>query len=377
MADSSSADQNELYLELGTAPTRENYQYRYSNLAAGKPEIVVPSAACGNLVHPAVQRQRAGPKQLRARRRHGSDHPDQPDSRPLRHQRPATLTLSAAGFDSMTAVQFVAADGTTYSPSSTLLISPTEMTAVFPAGSVPAGQYSVKVVEPSVGSSTLPNGFTMVQGGEPNLVTNVIVPNPIGYHIASTIYVEYSNTGNVAMPAPLLSLSATMNGQEGALHDAQCGPPGFRLLDLVHAPRLQPVGANPRQRCHPGLARAGRIGEFTGLLRGLAVEPVGSLPSPDLLHLGRPHDGRHHAHPLVHDSVELSATGSRHRGLERRVPKLCRRWSAVPGAIMSRRSTTAPRISASWARMSPTSASCGVSRFKRPAASPRLKRCRR
>jgi RHS repeat-associated protein len=49
------------------------------------------------------------------------------------------------------------------------------------------------------------------------LTTNIIVPNPIGRHIASTIYVDYSNTGNIPMAAPLLALTATANGQQGAL----------------------------------------------------------------------------------------------------------------------------------------------------------------
>ena len=35
-----------------------------------------------------------------------------------------------------------------------------------------------------------------------------MLPDAIGRHIASTFYVEYSNTGSQAMPAPLLVVSA-------------------------------------------------------------------------------------------------------------------------------------------------------------------------
>ena len=56
----------------------------------------------------------------------------------------------------------------------------------------------------------------MQQGGSPNLVTNLIVPGAIGNHIPATLYVEYANTGNAPMPAPLLILTATRNGVTGA-----------------------------------------------------------------------------------------------------------------------------------------------------------------
>ena len=56
----------------------------------------------------------------------------------------------------------------------------------------------------------------MTAPGTANLVTHLVLPNEMGRHISSTIYVEYSNTGTVAMPAPLLVLYAppeVVNGQ--------------------------------------------------------------------------------------------------------------------------------------------------------------------
>ncbi len=56
----------------------------------------------------------------------------------------------------------------------------------------------------------------MVSGGEAVLETDVILPAALGYHQLATIFVEYANTGDVAMPAPLLRLTATQNGDERA-----------------------------------------------------------------------------------------------------------------------------------------------------------------
>jgi len=43
------------------------------------------------------------------------------------------------------------------------------------------------------------------------------LPSRIGYHQPSTIYVEYSNTGDAPMPAPMLTVSAEQIGVQGAI----------------------------------------------------------------------------------------------------------------------------------------------------------------
>ena len=64
-------------------------------------------------------------------------------------------------------------------------------------------------------SASLP--FTLIQGIGPRLVTQLHVPSRIGYHQPATIYVEYSNTGDAPMPAPLLTVSANQNGRQAAI----------------------------------------------------------------------------------------------------------------------------------------------------------------
>src|SRR5208337_2231353 len=216
LQDLNASDQNELYLKYGSPPTRSDYDYRYSNLAAADQQVVAPSAAPGTwyiLLYGAsvssassyTLTATAGSFLFGVSPSHGGTSAD------------AILTLTGVGFTSRTAVGLVAANGTTYPISDVADVSSTEIMATVPAGSIPAGVYSVAITQPDGTMSSLPNAFTLIQGGEANLVTNLIVPNPIGYHIASTIYVQYSNTGDIAMPAPLLVLTAYQNGQQGAL----------------------------------------------------------------------------------------------------------------------------------------------------------------
>src|SRR5262249_47000421 len=79
-------------------------------------------------------------------------------------------------------------------------------------GVVPAES---SVVVPITVTRAAPQAVTIADDGT-TLTTKVEVPNPIEPSNASTLYVDYSNTGSVAIPAPLLVLTATQNGNTGA-----------------------------------------------------------------------------------------------------------------------------------------------------------------
>lgn len=126
------------------------------------------------------------------------------------------MTVTGAGFDATAVAELVAAGGTAYRAASVTADSFTQLTATFDLSSVPVGIYSVRISAPSWGTNTLAEAFEVLPTGAAKLVTNLIVPSQMGYHVPATLYVEYSNVGNAAMPAPLLVLTATQNGLAGA-----------------------------------------------------------------------------------------------------------------------------------------------------------------
>src|SRR5262249_35634294 len=119
----------------------------------------------------------------------------------------AILTLTGAGFDRTTSVSLVASSGATYPASQVELDLPTQLSTTFAAGSVPAGVYSVVIARADGFSATLPSAFTMDQGGQFHFQANLVVPSTLGYHVASTLYLQYSNTGDLAMPAPIIEVT--------------------------------------------------------------------------------------------------------------------------------------------------------------------------
>ena len=122
-----------------------------------------------------------------------------------------TLTLTGTGFDQTTSVALVAANGTTYPANKISIDLPTQITATFAAGTVPAGVYTIQATKPGIQPAILSNALTIDQGGNANLKTDIVLPSFMGRHALATIYVEYTNTGDVAMPAPLLTLTGTQN----------------------------------------------------------------------------------------------------------------------------------------------------------------------
>ena len=216
LSDSTSADSNEVYLKFGLPPTRSDFDYRYSAVGSANQDVWALNSNPGLwyvLVYGAAV-PAASSYTLTATAENVAVTSFSPN-----HTGTITktvITLAGAGFGASTTVSLVAADGTAYPAAVIQATSSKTLSATFNAGTVPAGVYSLSVSKAGGTPYVLPDAFTVVQGGLPHLVTSVTVPNPIGWHIGGTVYVQYSNTGDAAMPAPLLVLTAAQNGSAGA-----------------------------------------------------------------------------------------------------------------------------------------------------------------
>src|SRR5208337_2160459 len=235
LTDANTSDQNEVYISLGSLPTRDSYQYRFASTGAN--QTLAVSAQPGTYDILVYNNLAASP---------GSNFTLLVQGSPfvvtgltpgkVGNTQAATLLVTGVfplAYQSAAAyqIQLVSSGGTTY-PASHLYLSPTSlginsgssaningtisMSAALPPNTLPAGTYTVLVTDNLGNTQTLPNALTVTAGGTGVLKTSISVPNPIGWHEPSTLYVQYSNVGTAPMPAPLLVLSATQNGQEGA-----------------------------------------------------------------------------------------------------------------------------------------------------------------
>jgi len=215
--DSDPRNRNELYVRFGAPPTRADYDYRFPNTSSADQQVVVPVAPAGTWYVLVYSELTAGPGSTFTLVSYLSDLL-LTSVTPTRHaiDQPVTLTLTGAGFVAGTVVELVATNGTAYPAAPVQVDSFTQITATFAPNRVPVGRYALRVSRVGADTSELADAFEAVSIGGAKLETNLIVPAQLGYHTVATIYVEYRNTGNSAMPAPLLVLTATQNGKEGA-----------------------------------------------------------------------------------------------------------------------------------------------------------------
>ena len=209
LQDSSQSNVNEIYAKLGSPPTRGDYDYRFANGVSANQQLLVPSAAPGTwyILEYAASVASSSSYTLTAsgvQIRLTGAIPDHSSA-----GSPATLTLTGTGFGSATWVSLLSGTGAVYPATSVSFDSFTQLTATFDLSSVPQGVYSVEVTQTGGSTSELAGAFTVTPPAPAHLETHLILPATMGFHIASTIYVEYSNAGGVAMPAPMLLLESS------------------------------------------------------------------------------------------------------------------------------------------------------------------------
>src|SRR6185503_7834033 len=200
---------NEIYLRFGSPPTRGEFDFRFPDAPGPDQQVLVPSATAGTWYVLVYADTVSTP----------SDFTLQATTsgmivsglNPDHHGNAGTLTmtLSGAGFDSTTTVELVGSGGEASTADSVSADSFTQLTATFAANTVLAGRYSVRVSQPDGDVSVLTNAFEMISGGAPRLETRLIAPGSVGRHANATLYIEYANRGEVAMPTPLLVLKGS------------------------------------------------------------------------------------------------------------------------------------------------------------------------
>ncbi len=221
--DAGSSDVEQLYAKLGSPPTLSSYGYSYTGKSTSYPQILISSAASGTwyfLVYtssapantPYSIVATGAPVQLSA---------VSPST--VSQSLSASITLSGAGFNTGTTVELISpGGGPVFNASSVSIDTFNQISATFDLATAPVTgtgtPYSVKVTRTDGTTATLPAAVTVTTQGSAHLVTKLITPHPMGRHIASIIYIEYSNTGSEPMAAPLLELSSPSKAGSGIVN---------------------------------------------------------------------------------------------------------------------------------------------------------------
>ena len=213
-ADSQGA--NELYVRFGALPTRGTFDYRAATPGTADQQLLIPASAPGTYYILVRGESVLGSGQFTLQTTAATLQVTAVTPGRLGQSASATLTVAGAGFDATVVADLVSSGGAAYRAASVSADSFTQLTAAFDLTGVPVGVYSLRVSSSTWGTNGLADAFEVLPAGEPKLETSLVVPSQLGYHAVATLYVEYRNTGNATMPAPLLVLTANQNGREGA-----------------------------------------------------------------------------------------------------------------------------------------------------------------
>ena len=206
---------------------------------------------------------------------------------PTRHGNavPAVVTLTGAGFGPDAVVELVPAFGARTRVGSEFVSDSTLRLTDLPRT---AGVYSIWVTR-NGRTVELSNAFEVTAGGTAHLATNLVVPGAIGNGspVKQTLWVEYANTGTVAMPAPLLQVT----GDDGTLLTASEDVANAMLLartgliGLGNSIQLLGIGSSST----PGILQPGEsgriavyyVGQGKGRTAGQLAFSLGNLTAMD------------------------------------------------------------------------------------------------
>ncbi len=89
--------------------------------------------------------------------------------------------------------------------------SDSEVLAHFDLTGSPVGTYDVTVTWPDMTDVTLPDAFEIVAGTGPNLEAHLVAPEGLRALRRYVVWLEYANTGDADMPAPLFTVRANVD----------------------------------------------------------------------------------------------------------------------------------------------------------------------
>jgi RHS repeat-associated protein len=222
------AGANETYAKYNGIPTRQDYDYRVIPNGPDA-ELTVPATYDGGTYYVLVYADQVSGAQAYQLKGQASgifltsvtpDHYGKTS--------PGTLTLTGDGFDDTTVVELIASDNSVVAPTRTNIISSTQLTADFNLPAIAAGVYEVRVRKAGGAFDEKVDAFSVVAGMGPRLQANLIVPANVRARGSQTCWIEFSNTGDAPMAAPLLRVStdgAAYITLDPSLRDAPAWPP--------------------------------------------------------------------------------------------------------------------------------------------------------
>ena len=116
----------------------------------------------------------------------------------------AVITLDGVGFLPGTQVELIGDENVT--ATSVVISSTQKLSASFDLSAVVTGTYDVRITTPDAAQTTFPSSFSIIETGDTSFEATLTVPQSVNVAGGGIVYVDYTNSGNVPIAAPLLTV---------------------------------------------------------------------------------------------------------------------------------------------------------------------------
>jgi pectin methylesterase-like acyl-CoA thioesterase len=199
---------NEMYVSYEAAPTRVVHDFAFGNPFSGNQEIVIPTLKAGNYyvyVHAnssvGAQQQvslYAGILNFEIRSLHSSKGGNGGK---------VTVLIGGSKFDP--AMSFYLIRGTdSIASEKIMLVDATKAYVTFNLIGAKPAYYDVVAVNSQGDTTAVTNGFTVVEGGSPNLVTYINAPGGVRGRRIVPMTIEFANNGDVDIENAIVYISS-------------------------------------------------------------------------------------------------------------------------------------------------------------------------
>ncbi|MBI1375170.1 MAG: hypothetical protein GC159_20820 [Phycisphaera sp.] len=153
-----------------------------------------------------------------------------------------TITIEGSQFDVNSTPRLIDDTGATITATDVYFVDSGRIAATFDLTGAALGPADVEVVNTGNVVTSLPDGFSVIDGDPGALSTRLVVPGRVRLGRSFTGYIEYSNIGDTDLTAPILQISA-VNGFS-SLGTTDAASSGSTLL-IIGASDAAPAGVLP------------------------------------------------------------------------------------------------------------------------------------
>lgn len=206
--DTTDSGRNEIYLKQGAPPTRADFHYRYEQANTADPRLLTSQLTAGEWYILVYGQEVPSPSPFTLQVESTNLHLVEVSPHSLAADQIALVEIVGAGFVPGTQVTFIESGGTTHAAQSVSIDSFTRLSATLDLTGLAEGAYDIEVELPDGSTALLADALEVLPAGLANFEAELILPEVVGRQANATLYVEYINSGTVAMPAPLLVLQS-------------------------------------------------------------------------------------------------------------------------------------------------------------------------